>query len=89
MLRCILLAVFAISLSGVATAQCPAGVRCNRPILSAVAPRPTLAPRAHVQPARSLGAKSVERSVVVRRSYVRQSPGWLARIRFAPQSRWR
>jgi hypothetical protein len=84
MLRCILAIVFAISLGSIAQAQCPGGV-CKRPVRSAISAIPTLAP---ARPHSPVVKRGQERSVVVRRGHVR-GPGLFARIRFAPQSRWR
>lgn len=82
-----LLAIGCLAISTNTNAQCPGGV-CRKPVRNAISAVPTLAPRAQTHTARPVRAKAVERSVVVRRGHVR-GPGFLARIRFAPQSRWR
>jgi hypothetical protein len=85
MLRCILALAIAISLCGVAAAQCPGG-RCPRPVRTAISAVPTLAPRASTHTARPVKAKAVERSVVARRGF-RRGPGLWARITFRPGRR--
>lgn len=89
MLRCILALAIAISLGSVSFAKpSDACTNCRKPVRNAISAVPTLAPRASTHTARPVKAKAVERSVVVRRGHVR-GPGLFARIRFAPQSRWR
>ncbi len=77
--------VVGLCVGSMSFAQCPGGV-CPRPIRNAIAPRPTLAPRARTTVAAPHQHPRVERSVVVRRGH--RSPGLLARIRIAPQRRW-
>ena len=72
------------TLAGSALAGCPGGI-CPKPVRSAIAASPVLAPR---RPHTSALKPSREHSIVVRRGHAR-GPGLFARIRFAPQARWR
>ena len=78
--RILLAAVFALLLTVPAVAQCPGGV-CRKPVRTAIAAIPTLAPARPHSPVLKRGQ---ERSVVVRRGFRNRGPGLWARITFRP-----
>ena len=84
-LALLLAIIVGLCAGSIAYAGCPGG-QCGRPIRSIVSPRPTLALPARKHTASPVKAK--EHSIVARRGFSR-GPGLFARIRFAPQSRWR
>lgn len=86
MQRILLAIALVLTLGVVANAGCPNG-QCRRPVRNAVAAVPTLARPAAPHAVPSVGKRTAERSVVVRRSHVR-GPGLFARLSFRPQ-RWR
>ena len=85
MLRLLLALALMLTLGVAATASPCANGQCRKPVRNAIAAVPTLAPRAHTHTDRPERAKSVERSVVVRRSH--RGPGLWARITFRPGRR--